>query len=289
MQEKPGILNLKEYVLHSHTFRCGHAVKDIEDYVSEAIKQGFKKYGVSDHVFIPGVHHPKIRGDYSLLNEYIDEFNRCKELYGKQIEMYLGFECEYSPFLEHYYQSLIKDKGFDYLICGQHMGFDENLVDYGYITDDPEKKEKWLLRYKDDIVNAIKSGLFLYIAHPDLFFFKCYKITPIYKKITKDIIEAAIKYDVPLEVNINGLLRDKIPGQYDYPCDYFWKQAAKTEVKIVYGGDFHDPANMSNKKLFDKAFALVNRCKIKFTSIDKVMAEYSHKLEDLIKINHYKN
>lgn len=282
MQEKPQILNLKEYVLHSHTYRCGHAVKDIEDYVSEAIKQGFKKYGVSDHVFIPGVHHPKIRGDYSLIDEYIDEFNRCKELYGKQIEMFLGFECEYSPFLENYYKSLLKEKGFDYLICGQHMGFDENLIDYGYITDDPEKKEEWLLRYRDDVINSIKSGLFLYIAHPDLFFFKCYKITPIYKKITKDIIETAIKYDVPLEVNINGLLRDKKSDEFDYPCDYFWQQAAKTKVKIVYGGDYHDPINMSNSNLHNKALDLIDRCNLSLTPIDLVLNNYKDRLKRII-------
>ena len=87
---------LKEYVFHSHTFRCGHATNDIEDYVTEAIKLGYKKYGVSDHVFLPGVICPGVRGDYSLLGEYINEFKRCKALYGNQIEMYLGFECEWS-------------------------------------------------------------------------------------------------------------------------------------------------------------------------------------------------
>ena len=66
---------LKEYCFHSHTYRCGHAAKnkDIEDYVTEAIQRGFKKYGVSDHVFLPGVIQEGIRGDYSLLQEYIDE------------------------------------------------------------------------------------------------------------------------------------------------------------------------------------------------------------------------
>ena len=281
MQEKQGILNLKEYVLHSHTYRCGHAVKDIEDYVCEAIKQGFKKYGVSDHVFLPGVHQPLIRGDYSCLEGYIEEFNRCKKLYGNQIEMYLGFECEFSFSFENYYKSLLKEKGFDYLICGQHMGFDKNCVDYGYITDDKEKKEAWLLRYRDDVVNAIKSGLFLYIAHPDLFFFKCYEITPTYKKVTKDIIDAAIKYDVPLEVNLNGLLRDKTNKYLDYPCDYFWNEASKANVKIVYGGDFHNPDNMFNEDLFRKTRDFIEKCCIKLTDIDQVLIAYKKRIKTI--------
>ena len=97
---------INEYVFHSHTYRCGHAVKDIEDYVTRAIEYGYKKYGVSDHVFLPGIIQPSIRGDYSFLSEYMDEFKRCKALYGNQIEMYLGFECEYSDVYKKYYKSL---------------------------------------------------------------------------------------------------------------------------------------------------------------------------------------
>ena len=61
-----------DYTFHSHTFRCGHAIGDIEDYVSLAIKHGYKIYGVSDHVFLPGVNEPRVRGDYHNPNEIED-------------------------------------------------------------------------------------------------------------------------------------------------------------------------------------------------------------------------
>ena len=60
-----------DYTFHSHTYRCGHAEGDIEDYVSLAIKSHYHIFGVSDHVFLPGVYEPRIRGDYSLLEENI--------------------------------------------------------------------------------------------------------------------------------------------------------------------------------------------------------------------------
>lgn len=276
---------LNDYVLHSHTFRCHHAVKDIEDYVQEAIKHGYRIYGVSDHVFLPGVHHPNIRGDHSLLDEYINEFNRCKNLYGTQIRMYLGFECEYSESFKNYYESLLRDRGFDYLICGQHMGFDENHVDYGYFTDSIENQEKGLYKYRDDIISAIKSGLFLYIAHPDIFFTYARRVDSVYQQVTKEIINAAIEYDVPLEININGLLREKVKNgiEYiEYPADYFWKEAAKTKVKIVYGGDFHDPKQFSNKELMGKAEDLVKRCGVQLANIDEVYNNYHSRLEKLL-------
>ena len=284
MREKYSILSLKEYVFHSHTYRCNHAEKDIEDYLKAAIKEGYKYYGVSDHVFLPGIVCPWIRGDYSLLDEYINEFNRCKLIHNEQIKMFLGFECEYSYSFEAYYKSLLKDKGFDYLICGQHMGFDENHVDYGYFTKEQDKQDEGLLKYRDDIVNAIKSGIFLYIAHPDLYFIYCRKVTPIYEKVTKDIIEAAIKYDVALEMNLNGLLRPKcVDGikYLEYPCDYFWKEAAKTKVKIVYGGDFHTPKNISRDELYVKMLDLIERSNVKLANINKVWLTYQAKLKKL--------
>ena len=275
---------LKEYCFHSHTYRCGHATKDIEDYVTEAIKHGYKKYGVSDHVFLPGVINPGIRGDYSLLSEYIDEFKRCKALYGNQIEMYLGFEAEWSPYFKKYYVSLLRDRGFDYLICGQHMGFDENFEGHWYMTYEKDKQEPGLLKYRDDVLGAIKSGLYLYIAHPDLFMMCCSEVTPLYAQITKEIIETAIEYDVPLEVNIHGLFREKIKNgvRYEeYPSDYFWQQAAKTKVKIVYGGDFHEPDEIIRNDLREKAEDLIKRTGVHLTDISEVYNEYQERLKKL--------
>ena len=274
---------LKEYVFHSRTYRCGHAIKDIEDYVTEAIKQGYKIYGVSDHVFLPGIICPWIRGDYSLLGEYIEEFKRCKTLYGNQIQMYLGFECEYSDSYIKYYESLLRDRGFDYLICGQHMGFDKDFNDYGYFSENEDNEEEGLLRYKDDIIKAIKCGLFMYIAHPDLFYIYCRKVTPMYEKVTKEILDAAIEYGIPLEVNMNGLLRRKTGEFLDYPCDYFWKEAAKTNVKIVYGGEFHNPAHISNEDLFKKTEDLIKRCNVKLANINQIFKDYQERIKKILK------
>lgn len=275
---------LNEYTFHSHTFRCGHAVKDIEDYVTEAIKQGYKKYGVSDHVFLPGVIQERVRGDYSLLGEYIDEFKRCKALYENQIEMYLGFEAEWSPYYKKYYESLLRDRGFDYLICGQHCGFNKDFEPFWYMTYELDKKEQGLLRYRDDIIEGIKSGLYLYIAHPDLFFACCTEVTPLYAQITKEIIDTAIEYNVALEVNIHGILRENIKNgiRYEeYPSDYFWTQAAKTKVKIVYGGDFHDPDEIIRSDLREKAEDLIKRTGVHFTDISEVYNEYQERLRKL--------
>ena len=264
-----------DYTFHSHTYRCGHANGDIGDYVPNAIKHGLRIYGVSDHALLPGDPTNWMRGRYSQLDDYIETFNKVKTKYHNQIRLYLGFECEYGDYYFDYYQSLLKDRGFDYLICGQHNGFRKDGSAYFL-----EGTEESIYRYKEDIINAIKSGLFLYIAHPDLFFATVKEVTPACVDATKEIIAAAIKYDVPLEVNIHGLLRKKI--NIEYPAEYFWKETAKTKVKIVVGVDCHDPSEIGDKELTNSISEFVDRCGVILSDIDEIYNNYKKRLEKIL-------
>lgn len=272
-----------DYTFHSHTFRCNHAFGEISEYVDLAVKNGFKIYGVSDHVFLPGVHNPEIRGDYSLFSDYVQQYQLAKEKY-PQIEMYLGFECEYSEVFLDYYRSLLKEKGFDYLICGQHCGFDSNKKLYGYFSKDIPLSSSFA-KFKKDIEGAMKCGLFLYIAHPDLFFVATTEVNEECKKMTKDIIDLAIKYDAVFEININGFNRNHVrDNEYyiDYPCEYFWQEVAKTNIPVVYGGDYHIPDQIEDKSLTRKLNDLINKTHVKLADIKEVYIEYKNKLKEIL-------
>ena len=266
-----------DYTFHSHTFRCGHGVGDIEDYVSLAVQNNFKIYGVSDHVLLPGVVQPTTRGDFSLLDDYINTYSLVKQKYNDKIQLYLGFECEFAEVFVDYYKFLLKEKGFDYLICGQHNGFENDKSIYSYLRD-----EEGLYRYKDDLIKAMECDLFLYIAHPDMFFLSAEEITPIYKEITKDIIEAAIKYKAVFELNIHGLLRNhnrRGKTFIDYPCDYFWQEVSKTNIPIVLGGDFHNPNEIDFKNTKERLFNLIDKYHLKIVDIKEVYKNYQKRIE----------
>ena len=266
------------YTFHSHTFRCGHAAKDIEDYVSLAIKNGYQIYGVSDHVLLPGVSQKFTRGEYSELEDYINKYEESKQRHQNEIEMYLGFECEYSDAFIDYYRCLLKEKDFDYLICGQHCGFNKDKSLYGYL----DGTEEGLYRYRDDIIKAMQCGLFMYIAHPDLFFLATGEVTDLYKKITKDIIDAAIKFDAVLEINIHGFLREHNRNGFihiDYPSDYFWSEASKTNIKIVYGGDFHNPNEIGMEFTKQKLIDLIEKYHLQLVDIRQVYNDYSDRIK----------
>ena len=70
-----------DYCYHTHTSRCGHAYGSDEDYVLKAIELGYKELGFSDHIMIPGIAQPGIRGDFSLLEDYIKSVLYLKEKY----------------------------------------------------------------------------------------------------------------------------------------------------------------------------------------------------------------
>ena len=252
------------------------------DYVPLAISSGLKYYGVSDHVFLPSVHEPFTRGDYNLLDDYIDSFKRTKKEYGNQIQMFLGFECEYSETFIDYYKSLLREKGFDYLLCGQHCGYNIDKTRYSYYWDDKAKQEEGLNKYADDIISAMKSGLFLYIAHPDMLFLGVEKVEKIHKVIIKRIIEASIEYDVPLEINIHGFLRNRNRHgriNIDYPADYFWEEVGKTNAKVVYGGDYHSPDEIGNKLNEDKLKNIIEKYHIVLSDICNIYKKYKESIQ----------
>lgn len=271
-----------DYTFHSHTFRCNHAEGDIEDYVSLAIKNGIKIYGVSDHVFLPGVSEPKTRGEYSCLEGYINAFKEAKKKHLNEIEMYLGFECEYASVFEDYYKSLLYKKGFDYLICGQHNGFDENknyihLVK-NHIRDEIEDLEE----YVKEVNNAIRSGLFLYIAHPDLLFISAKEVTPELERLSDEIIKCAIENNAVFEINIHGLYRQEKNAPYGnigYPASYFWKKVAKTNIRVVYGGDYHFLWEVGDKHLEEKLNDFIKECNIKLSDIKEIYKEYRERIK----------
>ena len=61
---------MQNFDSHRHTERCGHAVGSDEAYVKEAIKNGYRYMGFSDHARIVTVMHPGERMRVEELADY---------------------------------------------------------------------------------------------------------------------------------------------------------------------------------------------------------------------------
>ena len=131
------------------------------------------------------------------------------------------------------------------MICGQHCFIKDNKqVFYNSFPHD----EKMIEKYGEDVCKAIQSGLFKYIAHPDLFM-NAYRVwDDKAKEVSRKIIEEALKYNVPLEINCNGIRyhyeKQKVSAsgrvlENYYPCVEFWKMVKDYGALGIIGVDAH--------------------------------------------------
>lgn len=255
---------------HTHTFRCGHATGKDEEYVREALGEGIVELGFSDHIMIPGFSEPGIRGDYSQFGDYTTSINSLKEKYKDRMNILLGFEAESFQVYFPYYRELIDTGTIDYLILGNHcqMNDSKKITSYfGKITSAAE-----LYRYRDLAISALQTGIFSCFAHPDYFMSSIETPDKDCLNVMKEIIQASIALDVPLEVNVAGIRNGaKKIGKSDrwiYPTVDFFSIASDMGAKCILGLDAHAPEQISDEEANEKAI-LFSR-KMGLTLIEKL-------------------
>ena len=231
---------------HSHTARCGHATGEDREYVEAAIENGFKTIGFSDHVMLPGVHMPGIRGDINQLEEYVNSVLSLREEFKDKIDVKLGFECEYlhEPF-DSYYKDLRQRYPFDYFILGQHSFFDLSVYQMRWY-DTIKDRSAMLDKYADDAIAGMKSGMFLYFAHPDFLVYIYGNWDENCERVSRRICQAAKEFGIPLELNMTrtrGKNRHLLwkEESFMYPYPKFWAIAKDYDVDVIVGVDAHSP------------------------------------------------
>lgn len=231
---------------HMHTARCHHAWGNDEDYVKAAIKAGFKEIGFADHSpwSFDGKYQSHMRMKPEELDEYIFSIIELQEKYKDQISIKIGLECEYFPKQMHYLKKQLRYKPIDYIILGNHFHLDEQ---HGYYFGRNIYSFKQLKAYVDDCIEGLQTGLYSYLAHPDLVDYVD-KNSQEYEVEMTRLCKAIKEMNLPLEFNLLGYYEGR-----HYPCDSFWKIAAKCQCKAIIGYDAHDPNRLLDEKLHKKA------------------------------------
>lgn len=227
---------------HTHTQRCLHAYGYEEDYIESAVNCGLKLLGFSDHGPFPDYDFGN-RMSYNELKIYLDETDRLKEQYKDKITVFKGVEIEYHPKYKAYYKMLLEDMKLDYLLLGEHMytessGEIKNIF-FAHSTED-------YLNYAHCVCQAMETGFFAVVAHPDIMFVNDFEWDNNCEKACRLISECASANDIILEFNANGLRKNKILDcngdlRYQYPHKKFWEIAKNENVKVVVGSDCHSP------------------------------------------------
>ncbi len=257
-------MNILNYNYHTHTHLCGHARGEIEAYVKRAIEGGIKHMGFSEHV--PFTFPDGFRSHYRMPQEqagtYLKELLRLRETYKNEIDIKIGFEMEYYP---SHFDAMLKnarDLGAEYLILGQHY-IGEEHPDGHYVLR-PSEKEEDLKEYVSCVLAAIESGVFSYVAHPDIFCFTGQQA--VYEREMEQLCRAAKEHNVPLEINFLGIRQDRI-----YPSDAFWEIAGRVGTPVTFGFDAHDIEAAFDKASYSAAEALVKKHHLNYIGMPKII------------------
>ena len=222
---------------HTHTARCRHASGGDEEYIARALEGGFQELGFSDHTpyWFETDYYSKFRMFPEQLPEYCDSVRTLQKQYADKIKIHLGLETEYYPKLFPTLLQQLKDNGVEYLLLGQHyLGNEEDRL---HLRNVPIPDEKRLEETCDQMIDALYTGAFSCIAHPDAM--SVSSSTPSYKQQIRRLCRAAKECDVVLEVNMQGIKHNR-----GYPIPALWEVAAEEGCKAIIGSDAHHPQDV---------------------------------------------
>jgi histidinol-phosphatase (PHP family) len=239
------------YNYHTHTARCNHADGTDREYVEAAIQAGIKTLGFSDHapyLFPNTDYYSAFRMRTDQLFEYADSVLALQKEYEKDIRILLGFELEYYPAFYEAEKRFLSQVQPDYCIMGQH--FAGNEIDSKYIDAET------FSAYITQILEGLKTGDFLYLAHPEIAGAH-YSPEAVEREYTR-LCKGAKRMGIPLEINFLGIRTNRC-----YPNDALLKIAAKVGNEMVFGLDSHESESVNDPATLQKAHELVDKFGLK--------------------------
>ena len=235
---------------HTHTARCGHASGEDREYVESAIAAGIRVLGFSDHAPMPFAdgHEYRYRIPLALADDYISSLLELRREYAADIDIRIGFECEYYPDTFGRFLDFTAGYPLDFLILGQHFVNGEPGIVSTVPTDDPA-----ILRLYFDTVRAgLETGRFLYLAHPDNMPFTGDDET--YASIVLPFLRRMKELGIPMEINRLGLQTHR-----PYPSERFFRLCAEVGNDVVIGIDAHSPDCLRDEAAVAECVAFAER------------------------------
>lgn len=213
-----------------------------------AIRRGMHVLGFSDHVPYPfsNGHCSGFRMDPQEHRVYVREIQELQARYRDQIQIYIGYETEYYPKEFPAMLKNINQYPWDYLILGQH--FTHNEYDGAWSGSKKVGTEAHLVQYVNQVIEGMETGYFSCVAHPDLIWYR--EDAAIYQREMSRLCQAAIRLQMPLELNFLGLGEDR-----DYPYAPFWKMVGEMGAPVIFGCDAHVPEALLDEATYQKAIS----------------------------------
>jgi histidinol-phosphatase (PHP family) len=225
---------------HVHTPLCRHAVGTPAEFAAAALQAGLSELGFADHNPMPEK-FDDWRMDYLELPKYFEFVN---DVRSAGIIVRLGLECDYLSGFEWWIEKLAKEKEWDFLIGSVHYlgpGWDVDNPKHISRFESQSVDEIWDL-YWQNYIRCIKSGLFDFVAHPDLPKKFGHRPSGDLRRYYEPAVAALQQHGIAFEINTAGLRK---PVNEMYPAREFLELAVQAGVPVIINSDAHSPAELT--------------------------------------------
>ncbi|WIH85670.1 histidinol-phosphatase HisJ family protein [Brachyspira pilosicoli] len=206
----------------------------ITDHVDYGIKKDWDEIKIKDKNTITNVNYPK----------YIEDINKIKEKYSKQINIKTGLECGIQTHTIDKYEALLKKYNFDFIIFSVHQVDNKEFWTQDFQRDKTQKE--YNEAYYKEMLEVVKSfknysvlwHLDLIIRYDKKGIYPFEKVKPIIEDILKIVIEDGKGIEFNTSYTRYGL-KDTTPS-IDI-LKLYYKLGGNI---ITIGSDSHQPSHL---------------------------------------------
>jgi histidinol-phosphatase (PHP family) len=248
--------------LHTHT-RFSDGSSDPEDYVKEAIIQGFDTLGFSDHAPVPFPNTFAIRDEE--FDGYINAVLHLKNTYSDRsasppLHILLALEVDYIPGITVPVHQYRKHNHFDYFIGSVHLvqnetgdlwfidGPDISIYDRGLqecfsgnakvaVTAYYRQVQEMITTQKPDIIGHLDK---IKMYNRDRYFLES---DPWYLRLVDETLELIREAGCVVEVNTRGVYKKR--SETLFPGPEILKKIRQLDIPVTISSDAHKPHELS--------------------------------------------
>ena len=249
--------------LHTHSnFSDGKA--SAEEVVTEAIKQGLKVLGFSDHSPVPFENNFAIKSDE--IGNYISTIKSLKEKYKNEIDIICSMEMDFIPGIVKDFKKTKIELGLDYLIGSVHLvgnnteklwfidgskveTYDEGLNNY--FNGDIKKGVKAFFYQYNEMIETEEFDIVghfdkIKMHNRDRYFHEEDKW---YRDLLMETLTLIKEKSLIVEVNTRGIYKKR--SSDFYPSTWVFPIMKEMNIPVVISSDAHKPEELT--LCFDEA------------------------------------
>lgn len=273
---------MQNYTYHSHTNSLGifDGADSADKMIGRAEELGFCEIGISNHLIC----HPGLCEIDKMQAMYFRDYQQAENIYKKaiddireaaakhKIKVYVGFEVDYFNDKDwlNFFERVRKSLDVDYYIGASHFIYNNDfskILKISYLKKHPDLLDEEILssgltNHWRNLIAAIKSGWFTFMAHIDQITAKGFCTDTIWDDLKWQIIETFASSKTGCELSTKGLRQTKD----FFPATWIVKELNKHNVPLIISDDAHSVSQLGEN--FNKAetfLAEINyRNRIKF-------------------------